>query len=260
MRQDDGRQQRADAGRGAQQAEPPRPDVEHVAGEHRQQRIDAAENDREQIERDGAEHRPGCAGCSEKPANSTARLSGSRDAAVRCTRTRLISTLAGDVERAAQRVDQDRAHRVEQPAERRPADHRDLRRRGAGRGGARQHRQRHDPRQQRGQRRLLEGARRADHEHHREQRFARHPAAGGAERERRRRQPGHELAGAHDHAPVVAVGDVAGDQHEQRRRNELRQADEPEIERVARQVVHLPAHRHRLHLQGDGAGNARDIQ
>jgi len=35
-------------------------------------------------------------------------------------------------------------------------------------------------------------------------------------------------------------------------------ADQPEIQRVPRQVVHLPAHRHRLHLQGDGAGHPGD--
>ena len=44
VRQDHRGDQRADAGRGAQQAEPPRPGMEHVAREHRQQRIDAAED------------------------------------------------------------------------------------------------------------------------------------------------------------------------------------------------------------------------
>ena len=56
MGQDHGGEQRADAGRCAQQAEAPGPDMEHVAREHRQQRVDAAENDREQIERDDAEN------------------------------------------------------------------------------------------------------------------------------------------------------------------------------------------------------------
>ena len=49
--------QRADAGRGAQQAERPRPGREHVAREHRQQRGHAAEQHREQVERDHAEDR-----------------------------------------------------------------------------------------------------------------------------------------------------------------------------------------------------------
>ena len=58
-------------------------------------------------------------------------------------------------------------------------------------------------------------------------------------------------ADRHDGAPAVAVGDGAGDEHEQQRRQELREADEAEIERVARQVVDLPADRHRLDLHGE---------
>ena len=50
---------------------------------------------------------------------------------------------------------------------------------------------------------------------------------------------------------------MARDQHEQRRRNELGQPDEPEIERIVGDVVHLPGDRDRLHLQGDGAGDPR---
>ena len=41
-----------------------------------------------------------------------------------------------------------------------------------------------------GQRGLLEGARRAGHEHDGQQRLARHPAAGGADRQRRGGKPG----------------------------------------------------------------------
>ena len=86
----------------------------------------------------------------------------------------------------------------------------------------------------------------------------RHHAERGADRQRRRGEPADQLAGPHDHAPVVAVGDVAGDQHEQGGGEELDQPDQPEVERVAGQVVHLPAHRHRLHLQRDGAGHPGD--
>ena len=46
----------ADAGRRAQQAEPPRPGMQDVARIDRQQRRRAAEQHREEIERDGAEH------------------------------------------------------------------------------------------------------------------------------------------------------------------------------------------------------------
>ena len=230
--------------------------MEDVAGEHRQQRIDAAEDDREQIERDDAED--------DRVVPDVAEAGEQHREADRLARRRVALDLdvadqdaRREVERAAQRIDQDRAHRVEQAAHRRPADHRDLRRRRARRRRARQQRQRHDPRQQRGQRGLLEGARRAGHEHDGEQRFARHPAAGGADRQRRRGEPGGHLADADDRAPVVAVGDMARDQHEQRGRDELGQPDEAEIERIVGDVVHLPGHRHRLHLQGDGAGDPR---
>ncbi len=47
--------ERADAGRGAQEAEPPRPDDEDVAGVGRQQRRRTAEQNGEEIERDRAE-------------------------------------------------------------------------------------------------------------------------------------------------------------------------------------------------------------
>jgi len=51
---------------------------------------------------------------------------------------------------------------------------------------------------------------------------------------------------------------MACDEDKQRRRNELNQPDQPEIERVPGQVVHLPCHGNRLHLQPDGAGYACD--
>ena len=247
--------QRADAGRGAEQAESPGIGMEHVAGEHRQQREHAAQHHGEQIERDDAEHDRVVPHVEEareqhRKAQRLARGGGALGFDVADQDAR------GDVERRAQRVDQDRAHRVEQPACRRPADHRDLRRRGAGRGGAGQQRHRHDARQQRGERGLLEGAGRAGDEHDGQQRFPRHPAARGAERQRRAGKPGDELADADDAAAVVAVGDMARHQHEQRGRHKLGQSDQPEVERIAGQVVHLPGHRHRLHLQGYGAGNA----
>ena len=46
----------ADAGRRTQEAEPPRPGMQDVAGIGGQKRRGAAEQDREQVERNGAEH------------------------------------------------------------------------------------------------------------------------------------------------------------------------------------------------------------
>ena len=60
-------------GRGAQQAERPRAGREHVAREHRQQRRDAAEQHREQIERDDAEASTGLRRMNAKPAKKTFR-------------------------------------------------------------------------------------------------------------------------------------------------------------------------------------------
>ncbi len=55
--QHDRHQERADRGRRAQDAEAERPGFQNVARIDRQQRDDAAEQHREQIERDGAEDR-----------------------------------------------------------------------------------------------------------------------------------------------------------------------------------------------------------
>ena len=230
--------------------------MEYVAREHRQQCVDAAEDDGEQVERDGAENDRivpdiGEAGEQHGEADRLARGRVALDLHVADQNARC------EVERAAQRIDQDWADRVKQSARGRSADHRDLRGGCAGGRGARQQRQRHDPRQQRRQRGLLEGARRTRHEHDSQQRFARQPAAPGADRQRGGGECRYGLADADNQPPVVAVGDMAGDQHEQGGRDELNEADQSEIERIVRQVIHLPGHRHRLHLQGDGAEHPR---
>ena len=49
----------------------------------------------------------------------------------------------------------------------------------------------------------------------------------------------------HDQAAAEAVGDDAGDQHQQQRRQELDDADNAEVEGIARQIVDLPADRDR---------------
>ena len=69
----------------------------------------------------------------------------------------------------------------------------------------------------------------------------------------------HHEADRHDRAAAEAVGGDAGHEHQHQRRQELREADEAEVERVARDVVDLPADRHRLYLRGEG-GASRDTQ
>ena len=58
--------------------------------------------------------------------------------------------------------------------------------------------------------------------------------------------------------PIETVGDVSGDEHQQERRQELREADEAEVERATGQRVDLPAHAHREHLVRDHRGDARE--
>jgi hypothetical protein len=50
---------------------------------------------------------------------------------------------------------------------------------------------------------------------------------------------------------------VAGRQDQRNERNELRQPDQAEIERIAGDVVHLPAHRDDLDLRGKRGEKAR---
>ena len=63
------------------------------------------------------------------------------------------------------------------------------------------------------------------------------------------------LAGRQDEAAVVAIGHLPDHQHQQDAGDELHQADEAEVERVAGQLVELPADRHHQHLV---AGRGRD--
>ena len=74
------------------------------------------------------------------------------------------------------------------------------------------------------------------------------------EREREQCERAEELerdAEREDQRAVVPVRDVARGQHQQHERQELRQADEAEVERIAGDRVDLPADRDRLHLHGD---------
>src|SRR5262249_29622124 len=60
-----------------------------------------------------------------------------------------------------------------------------------------------------------------------------------------------ELTDRGDEPPVVAVRDLADDQGEQHDRRELREADQPEVERAAGQVVELPADCDPQHVERD---------
>ena len=66
-----------------------------------------------------------------------------------------------------------------------------------------------------------------------------------------------DLADLQHAAPVVAVGDLAGDQHEHRHRQELHQPDEAEIEGAAGQRIHLPGDRDAHHHEAERREGAR---
>ena len=116
---------------------------------------------------------------------------------------------------------------------------------------------RHEVGQQRLAGRHREGARNAEQHHHREHRPRRLEAV-RSEREQQQRAGALEReARRQDAAPVAAVGEVTGRQDQQHERQELRQADQPQVERIARDRVDLPADGHGLHLHGQRGQEAR---
>ena len=150
-----------------------------------------------------------------------------------------------------------RTRDVEEAADRRPDDHRRLRGRRIARDCAWKHRARHQCRQERRHRRHLESAPGADDKDQREDRVFGDPALETAESQTRRGERLDNHANLEDDAPVESVGDVAGDQHQQERRNELREADKTEVERAAGQRIDLPTHADGEHLIRDHRGDPR---
>ena len=105
--------------------------------------------------------------------------------------------------------------------------------------------------------RPLEGAGRADHGDDDEDALLAEPARDAGRRESGGRE-GLEIWQATDYRPpVVSVGDVADREGQGEHGQELREADEAEVEGASRQRVHLPAHRDGLDLKGQRARGAR---
>jgi len=65
------------------------------------------------------------------------------------------------------------------------------------------------------------------------------------------------LADGCDLAPFIAVGHMAGVQHEQYPRYELHQADQTQVQHVAGQLVEVPADGHGEHLETAGGKDPR---
>lgn len=145
-------------------------------------------------------------------------------------------------------------------AQRRPANDSRLHAGRAEGHGARQHGRRHQNRGERLLRGHLEGAGHTQHDGHRQQQFARGPAVvstpafrGGDEDHRHRSL--RDQAARDDAAAVHAISNVPRHQRQQQRRRKLVQADQPQVPGAARQLVHLPAHRHHQHLVAGSAEN-----
>ena len=82
-------------------------------------------------------------------------------------------------------------------------------------------------------------------------------AADGQQQDRQRAERLEEDGQRHDQPAPEAVGGGARHQHQQQRRQELDDADEAEIERIAGEVVDLPADRDRDDLGRKGRQEPR---
>jgi hypothetical protein len=67
-----------------------------------------------------------------------------------------------------------------------------------------------------------------------------------------------ELADLHDTLALVAVGGVAGHEHQQRGGKKLNQSHDPEIECAAGQVIDLPTDGNRSDLAGEPRETSRE--
>ena len=100
---------------------------------------------------------------------------------------------------------------------------------------------RHQIGEQRRRGRSVKGARHAEQRQHGEDRQRTDEAAQRQEQKDERTACLDHRRQRHDQAAAEAVGDDAGDQHQQQRRQELDDADNAEIEGIARQIIDLPA-------------------
>ena len=193
------------------------------------------------------------------PENTVSTVTGSRGRTVRAIADRRRERAGQDEQDAGGGVGGARAERVEQPAERGPDDLRGLPGgddpgHRAGRSAAGATTSRHQRASWPGSR--TPGRRRAG-------RPARRCSCASASRRRRRgraRPPAAAFTTSHsddDQAAIVAVRDLPDHQGQQDHRHELREADQPQVERAAGQLVELPADRDAQHLEADAGQDPR---
>jgi hypothetical protein len=146
-------------------------------------------------------------------------------------------------------------------ADRRSGDGGDLRGRRRRGDRARKQRAGHDVGQQRLLSRCIEGAADPEHDDGAENERLARQAGDGADCERRGGEPLDGLEDLQQAATVVAVGDLARDQHESGRRQELSEPDQPQVEGAAGECVHLPGDRDAQHLEAERrAGSRRPVE
>ncbi len=160
-------------------------------------------------------------------------------------------------EQHASRVHGLRAGHVDEAAEGRAGNDRGLRTHRCKGERARQHVGRHQRRHECLLCWHLKRLDRAQQHRDHEQQLAARPMPVAARCERSSEGDLRDHAERRDARTVKSIDDMAGDQHQQQRRQELQQADQAQIPGVRGQVVHLPAHGHHQHLVGAGAREPR---
>ena len=241
---------------------PTGPDLQDVAGEERQQRHRTSEQDRDEIERDRPEQHRGppheSQSGQQRPQPRADDRRGSQLHRPRLDRDG--HRRSREHERDRRPVDELGVDREEQPADRRPGHDRRLDHGRLERERAREQRQRDEVRPHRADRRVAERGRAAARERQREERPERIGAREADEEEARGDRRIDDERDEIDELAREPVRDRTRRQGEQEQREELRQADEPEMERVARDVVDLPADRDEHHLAPESVRDRRREQ
>ena len=109
--------------------------------------------------------------------------------------------------------------------------------------------------------RIHEGARRA--KSHQDHKNGPHVPEVGKRENQQAKCAGNfnKQAQGYDQPAIELVGNEPRDQHEQQRRQKLRQAHKAKIKRIAGEIINLPAHRHRHDLHGKtGGAQGRQIK
>lgn len=248
---------RADCWRGAKQAEASRTGLQDFVGKDGQQCRRTAEQNGEQIERDGAqddftgEYEPQTA---EKGVNPDGiqlfnemnglheenQYDGYKECDQRCN------------------VGRRDAPDHEYASERRADDHRRLHPRGGPGGCLRQLLAVDDIRHEGGRSRTLEGTASAKNGRGDQQMDRGDPALNAADDEKDDDSALHELANIHDGTAIIAVRRLPGRQRQQQHRQELGQADKAELKGAVRQCVHLPTNDDGQNLKRAGRENPRN--